>query len=52
MEKQLKFDEIGYWSEIKIDINPPFKRYHFVDLDELKVEALEQIAGIRNDIFT
>jgi len=104
MEKKLKFDEIGYWSEIKLDIikeyasayskilygqkkpklyhiyidafagagihiskttgdfvpgspnnalsiDPPFKEYHFIDLDELKIESLEQIAGIRNDVL-
>ncbi len=105
MEKKLKFDEIGYWSEIKLDIireyasayskilsgqkspelyhiyidafagagihvskatggfvpgspvnalsvYPPFKEYHFIDLDELKIDSLENIAGTREDVFT
>jgi three-Cys-motif partner protein len=105
MERKLKFDEIGYWSEIKLDIireyasayskilcgqkspklyqvyidafagagihvskatggfvpgspvnalsvYPPFKEYHFIDLDELKIDSLENIAGTREDVFT
>jgi three-Cys-motif partner protein len=105
MGKKLKFDEIGYWSEIKLDIireyasayskilcgqkspelyhvyidafagagihvskatggfvpgspvnalsvYPPFKEYHFIDLDELKVASLEKIAKTRVDVFT
>lgn len=99
----LKFDKIGYWSEIKLDIvkdyattystifsaerqrgfhhiyidafaglgmhiskttgefvlgsplnalyvNPPFREYHFIDLDRTKVAALKQIVGERLDI--
>jgi len=105
MEKKLKFDEIGYWSEIKLDIIkdyasaysiilssrknpklfhiyidafagagihvskrtgdvvlgspvnalsivPPFREYHFIDLDALKIDALENMAGKENNIFT
>lgn len=98
-----KFDEIGYWSEIKLDIineyasayskiisaqaiplyhfyidafsgaglniskqtgehvqgspinaiqiHPPFKEYHFIDLDEKKIKFLEDLSGSRNDVF-
>ncbi len=105
MEKKLKFDVIGYWSEIKLEIireyasayskiinsqqrprlhhiyidafagagthiskttgelisaspmnalsiSPPFKEYHFIDLDEQKIDSLENIAGEREDVFT
>ena len=98
------YDEIGYWSEIKLDIvkdyaaaysrilsgqssprfyhlyvdafagaglhrskttgefilgspanallvNPPFLEYHFIDMDEQKVESLEELAGNRNDVL-
>jgi three-Cys-motif partner protein len=101
--RKLKLDEIGYWSEIKLDIirdyakaystilaaqekprfhhvyidafagagvhlskttgtevegspviavntQPPFKEYHFVDLDGLKVGKLRSIFGKRPDI--
>ena len=104
MTKHLQYDEIGYWSEIKLDIikehaaaysrilssqssprfyhvyidafagagkhkskttgdfvlgspanallvRPPFREYHFIDLDEQKVESLEQLAGTREDVF-
>jgi three-Cys-motif partner protein len=104
MKKSLRYDEIGYWSEIKLDIikeyavaysqilssrikpsfhhiyidafagagqhiskttkefvlgspanalllNPPFREYHFIDLDEQKVESLEKISGKRKDVF-
>jgi three-Cys-motif partner protein len=104
MVKELRYDEIGYWSEIKLDIikdyaaaysrilsgqdrpkfyhiyidafagagqhiskasgefvlgspanallvNPPFHEYHFIDLDEQKIESLEKISGKRNDVF-
>jgi len=96
----LQFDEIGYWSEIKLEIvrdyataystilnkknlphvyvdafagagqhiskstgefvpgsplnalnvRPPFREYHFIDLDASRVESLQQIAGARNDV--
>jgi three-Cys-motif partner protein len=99
----IKFDEIGYWSEIKLDIindyasaysrilsaqtnpllyhlyidafagaglhisketgelirgsplnalqiHPPFDEYHFIDLDEKKIESLEEFSGSRNDV--
>lgn len=99
----LRYDEIGYWSEIKLDIikdyasaysrilsaqqtpplyhiyidafagagrhiskstgefilgsptnalsiNPPFKEYHFIDLDRQKIRSLEKQAGSRNDV--
>jgi three-Cys-motif partner protein len=101
--RKLKLDEIGYWSEIKLDIirdyakaystilaaqerprfhhvyidafagagvhlskttgaevegspviavntQPPFKEYHFIDLDSLKVDNLRGIFGDRPDI--
>jgi three-Cys-motif partner protein len=102
--KKLKYDEIGYWSEVKLDIireyastytkimaaqqNPsftyiyidafagagqhkskktgefidgsplnalniqnPFKEYYFIDLNNLKVNELENIAGKNNNVF-
>jgi three-Cys-motif partner protein len=101
--KDLPFDQIGYWSEIKLDIikeyaaaystilsgqkkpglyhlyidafagtglhrskssgdfipgsptnallvTPPFREYHFIDLDEQKVGALEAMAKQRQDV--
>jgi three-Cys-motif partner protein len=101
--RKLRLDEIGYWSEIKLDIirdyakaysiilaaqnrpplyhvyidafagagvhvskttgaevegspmiavntQPPFKEYHFIDLDGLKVENLRGIFGARPDV--
>ena len=98
-----KFDEIGYWSELKLDIikeyasaysrilsaqtrpplyhvyidafagsgqhisrasrrhvpgspsnaldvQPPFREYHFIELDRQRVSALERIAEGRSDI--
>lgn len=100
MRRILEFDEIGYWSEIKLDIvrdyaaaystilnkknlphiyvdafagagqhiskstgafipgsplnalnvQPPFREYHFIDLDVTRVESLQCIAGARNDV--
>jgi len=103
MPEAIPFDEIGYWSEIKLDIikeyaaaystiiaaqerpslhhvyidafagsgvhrskssgefvtgsptnallvEPPFQEYFFIDLDEQKVAALEQIARLRDDV--
>lgn len=100
----LEFDEIGYWSEIKLDIvreyagayskilskqdrprfkhvyidafagagvhvsrktrqfipgsplnalriQPPFTEYHFIELDQMRVEALHQIAEQRQNVF-
>jgi three-Cys-motif partner protein len=102
-KRELKLDEIGYWSEIKLDIvreyahaysvilagqknppfyhvyidafagagkhlskttgeevegspviavntQPPFKEYHFIDLDGLKVDSLTKLFGQRPDI--
>ncbi len=104
MVYQLKYDKIGYWSEIKLDIikeyasaysriissqtspqfyhlyidafagpgkhiskntgnfvpgspenallvTPPFREYHFIDLDKQKIESLENMAGTRTDIY-
>ncbi|SPD72229.1 conserved hypothetical protein [uncultured Desulfobacterium sp.] len=104
MAKNLKYDEIGYWSEIKLDIireyatayskilrsqskpefyhiyidafagagqhlskttgdfvtgspinallvEPPFFEYHFIDLNEHKIEELERLVGTRQDVF-
>ena len=95
-----EFDEIGYWSEIKLEIvrdyasaysrilsaknlahvyvdafagagqhiskssgefipgspsnalnvEPPFREYHFIDLNVAKVESLQRIAGTRRDV--
>ena len=100
----LEFDEIGYWSEVKLDIvreyagayskilskqvkprfkhvyidafagpgvhvsqtsrefipgsplnalriEPPFAEYHFIELDQMRVEALHQIAEQRQNVF-
>jgi len=96
----IEFDEIGYWSEVKLDIvrdyasayskilttkklphiyidafagagqhiskttgefvqgspanalsvEPPFREYHFIDLDAAKVGNLHRIAGARRDV--
>ena len=101
--QKLKLDEIGYWSEVKLDIirdyakaystilaaqerpsfhhvyidafagagvhlskttgeevegspviavntQPPFREYHFIDLDGLKVDNLRSIFGARPDV--
>jgi three-Cys-motif partner protein len=99
--KQLKFDEIGYWSEIKLDIvkkyaaaystilakqpnlqhdyidafagagvhiskktkelvsgsplnalmiNPPFQKYHLIDIDGKKVALLKELTNGRSDV--
>jgi three-Cys-motif partner protein len=95
-----QFDQIGYWSEIKLEIvrdyataysrilnkrnlphiyidafagagqhiskstgefvpgsplnalnvHPPFREYHFIDLNATRVESLQRIAGARNDV--
>jgi len=95
-----EFDEIGYWSEVKLDIvreyasayskilttkklphiyvdafagagqhiskttgefvhgspsnalnvQPPFREYHFIDLNASKIENLHRIAGARRDV--
>jgi three-Cys-motif partner protein len=103
MARESKYDEIGYWSEIKLDIikdyaaaysrilssqknpnfyhiyidafagagkhiskktgtsvlgspmnalhvEPPFREYHFIDLDKQKISSLEEIAGSRQDV--
>ncbi len=34
-----------------LSIEPPFREYHYIDLDSIKVESLEDIAGERKDIF-
>lgn len=102
-KKKLPFDEIGYWSEVKLEIikeyaaaysrilsaqrspslhhvyidgfagagvhvsrasgkfvlgsplnallvDPPFKHYYFIDIEEAKIEALEENAGERQDV--
>lgn len=102
--KKLKYDEVGYWSEIKLDIikkyaaaytkimaaqkeysftylyidafagagrhiskqtggfipgsplnalniKKPFHEYHFIDLNDLKIAELENLAGKRKDVF-
>ena len=103
MDSPLRYDEIGYWSEIKLDIikeyataysqiiskqvrpafyhlyidgfagagkhkskstgdfvlgspanalqvRPPFREYHFIDLDEQKTDSLEELAGTRQEV--
>ena len=103
-KSRLKFDEIGYWSEVKLDIvkdyaaeyskilaaqesprlyhvyidafagpglhiskatgefvpgsplnalnvKPPFRAYHLIDINREKVEHLRQIVGARSDVF-
>jgi len=103
MVRELRYDEIGYWSEIKLDIikeyasaysliisrqdrpkfyhiyidafagagkhiskstgdfvpgsptnallvDPPFREYHYIDLDEQKTESLSHIAGTRHNV--
>ena len=100
--KGLKFDEIGYWSEVKLEIvakyaaaystimskrklqhiyidafagagvhisrttgepilgsplnvlhvHPPFREYHFIDLDRSKIQALREFIGPRDDVFS
>jgi three-Cys-motif partner protein len=33
-----------------LETQPPFRKYHFIDLDELRVSELERIAGDRPDV--
>ncbi len=104
MNHPIEFDEIGYWSEIKLDIvreyasaystilasqvnpslhhiyidafagagihlskanqefvpgsplnalnvRPPFREYHFIDIETEKVESLRRLIGDRKDVF-
>ncbi len=37
-------------AEIALATDPPFREYHFIDIDELKVTRLERIAGSRPDV--
>lgn len=32
-------------------VEPPFKEYHFIDLDDQKVKSLREIAGQRDNVF-
>jgi three-Cys-motif partner protein len=32
-------------------VEPLFREYHFIDLDKQKIESLENMAGIRWDIY-
>jgi len=103
MTHQPQYDQIGYWSELKLDIikeyasaysriiskqaqpklyhiyidalagagkhvsrkkgeflpgspenalhvKPPFREYHFIDLDKEKAKSLERLAGSRSDV--
>ncbi|MCX7013834.1 MAG: three-Cys-motif partner protein TcmP, partial [Candidatus Sumerlaeota bacterium] len=34
-----------------LEVNPPFREYHFIDLDRAKVEALRNAVGTRGDVF-
>lgn len=36
--------------QIALDTTPPFRDYHFVDIDAVKIAALEQIAAHRADV--
>jgi three-Cys-motif partner protein len=104
MTEAFRYDEIGYWSEIKLDIikdyaaayslilsrqknpelyhlyidafagagkhrsrstgkfvpgspcnalhvDPPFREYHFIDLNKRKVKSLQALAGARQDVY-
>jgi three-Cys-motif partner protein len=104
MSRKLTFDQIHYWSEIKLDIvkkyaveyckifrskkqealshiyidafagagvniskttgefipgsplnalmiNPPFREYHFIDIDGSKISSLKERVGDRSDVF-
>jgi three-Cys-motif partner protein len=102
MQGEPRFDEIGYWSEVKLDIlkeyaaaystilaaqpllqhvyidafagagihvsrisrefvlgsplnalniYPPFREYHLVDIDSQKIGSLRHLIGSRNDVF-
>jgi three-Cys-motif partner protein len=31
-------------------VKPPFREYHFIDLNKLKIESLENMAGTREDV--
>lgn len=33
-----------------LNVQPPFREYHFIDLDVTRVESLQCIAGARNDV--
>lgn len=37
-------------AEIALSLDPPFREYHLIDLDELKVAQLERIAAGREDV--
>ncbi len=37
-------------AEIALKLDPPFREYHLIDLDELKVARLERIAAGREDV--
>ena len=34
-----------------LSVRPPFREYHFIDLDVTRVESLQRIAGARNDVL-
>jgi len=36
---------------IALGTTPPFREYHFIDLNHLRVERLEALAGERPDVF-
>jgi len=36
---------------IALGTDPPFRQYHFIDLDQVRVERLEALAGERRDMF-
>ena len=38
-------------TELALQTNPPFREYHFIDIDDVKVAQLEQIAGDRSDVI-
>jgi three-Cys-motif partner protein len=34
-----------------LNVQPPFREYHFIDLNVAKVESLQRIAGTRKDVY-
>jgi three-Cys-motif partner protein len=34
-----------------LNVKPPFREYHFIDLDATRVESLQRIAGTRHDVY-
>jgi three-Cys-motif partner protein len=46
-----KTKELVLGSPIKaLSVKPPFKEYHFIDLDKIKVKTLEEISGKQDNV--